>query len=208
MNDLRTMLADLVALQTLASAGSLRSAHRDPRDAAGRTTGARKEPDVLPIEGAHDSGALGRAVRSSRILARVPYARHEVLLWLADRAHGAPTLPWSWLIAQALAPMRLRAAVVATDARSTHARGVREQLRAALARGSKRITAETLRTAAQVHAAHAKADAEASTARGEYDAACRALDAWGQHELDAAVRAWFAARASVLGHDAETEAVA
>ena len=60
----------------------------------------------------------------------------------------------------------------------------------------------------QVHAAHAKADAEASTARGEYDAACRALDAWGQHELDAATRAWFAARASVLGHDAETEAVA
>lgn len=201
MNDLRTMLADLVALQTLATAGCLRSAHRDPREAEGRTNGARKEPEMLPVEGASESGALGRAVRASRILARVPHHHHEVLLWLADRAHGAPALPWPWLMAQAIGPVKLRDAVERTEVRAAKTRAVREQLRAALARGSRRITAETLRTAEQVHAAHAKADAEASAAQGEHDAAQRALLAWGQRELDAAQRAWFAARAVVFGHD-------
>lgn len=207
MNDLRTMLADLVALQTLASAGSLRSAHRDPREAEGRTTGARKEPELLPVEGASDSGALARAVRASRILARVPHHHHAVLLWLADRAHGAPTLPWSWVVAQSLGPVHLRDAVERAEVVAAKTRAIREQLRAALAKGSRRITAETLRTADQVRAAHAKAEAEALSAQGAYEAACRTLNAWGQRELDDAQRAWFAARGALLGHDAEMEAM-
>ena len=199
MSDLRTMLADLVALQTLASAGSLRSSHCDPREAAGRTTGARPQPEMLPVEGASDSGALGRAVRSSRILARVPHAHHEVLLWLADRAHGAPTLPWSWVLAQSLAPFALRDAVERTDARASSARAVRTQLRAALSRGSRRITADSLRSAAQVQDAHTKAEAEESSACGSHDAACRALDAWGVAVLEGAVVAWMGARGEVTG---------
>lgn len=197
MSDLRTMLADLVTLQTLTSAGSLRSSHCDPRESAGRTTGAKIQPEMLPVEGASDSGALGRAVRSSRILARVPHAHHEVLLWLADRAHATPSTPWSWVVAQALAPIALRDAVERADTRAASARAVRAQLRAALSRGSRRITAEALRTAEQVQAAHAKAEAEESSACGSHAAACRALDAWGASTLDAAVAAWVLARGEV-----------
>lgn len=198
-HDLRTMLADLVALQALATAGSLRSVHRDPREEAGRTTGGRKLPELSPVEAAYASGDLTRARRTSAILARVPRQHHEVLLWLADRAHGAPGLPWPWVLAQSLAPPPMRDAVLATEEAHRAARAVREQLRAALSRGSKRVTAEALRTAEQVHAAHAKADAEEQRTKGAHDAAQRKLMAWGDATLESAVAAWMRARGEVTG---------
>lgn len=209
MEDLTPMFRELVSMQVLATAGGLRSVHRDPREEAGRTTGGRKLPDVTPLERAVDGGEMARARFASRVLARCPGHIAETLRWLADRAHAGDG-DWARYLASQLAPAKLRDRAECTALRLSVAEVQRAALKGAAVKRSRKVTAEALLDAEKARTARAQADAAVASAQAEARQAEGALRAWGTLRLTACATAWAKARREVVremrGDDGEVAA--